>query len=432
MSQSLEFPSDTPISLSEIFPVKLISKNYQSFRVTPNIDKSIGNRFSWRLSDHNKGYIVIFEKESKYFWLLGKPEIILPDQIFLQARLDEILVQLQSDLGDTSYTIQDLEQSPVITPHIEAELAVQVLKFSGQFFSETLFSSTNVKVETDVNYWAEIFEFNHILYPAIALNLKTRMIYEKDLQHFFNHHHGRGEPEKLLINLQVKPLDSSSKATIVRLEGTIGEKRNKLIEKASSSIIRNKLLNAPDDELLVGIKFGKNSQSYNYPLSALKPLVTSATSYLFDIKYGDLLEKTKLFYDERKKIFSDISGDAIELLVYYSFKSTKSINSRDYPSSFILPQFALEKVQLLFGNKVKEIKKYSLKGLRKGGVYQRHQNFQEKHQKIRLGTISPKGIIIDDFKKELATQIKSYKFDLINLFGCNSPPLAAALSRMLV
>ena len=175
MPQFLQSQSDTPTSLSEIFPVKLMSKNYQSFRVNPNIDKSIGNRLSWRLSDKNKGYIIIFERESKYFWLLGKPEIILPDQIFLQARLDEILVQLQSDLGDTSYTIQDLEQSPIITPRIEAELAVQVLKFSGQIVSEILFSSNNVKIETDVDYWAETFEFNHILYPAIALNLKTKL-----------------------------------------------------------------------------------------------------------------------------------------------------------------------------------------------------------------------------------------------------------------
>ena len=411
MPQSLQSQSDTSTSLSEIFPVKLMSKNYQSFRVNPNIDKSIGNRLSWRLSDKNNGYIVIFERESKYFWLLGKPEIILPDQIFLQARLDEILVQLQSDLGDTSYTIQDLEQSPIITSRIEAELAVQVLKFSGQIFSETLFSSNNVKVETDVDDWAETFEFNRILHPAIALNLKTRMIYEKDLQHFFNHHHGRGEPDKLLINLQVKPLDSSSKATIIRLAGKIEERRDELIAKASNYINQESLRNAPNDEPIVSIKFGKNNQFYDYPLSALKPLVTSATSYLFNVKYGDLLKKTKLLYQQRTKLFTEIRKDLNFHLHQFDFQLSKSINTKSHSSLFIQPVLKIEAVELLFGRQVKDVKK--INGLKKGGVYRRHSEFKDLNRKIRLGIIKPENMIVGDFRKQLEEEIKSYQFNII-------------------
>jgi len=291
--------SSNSIFSSEILPIKLVSKNYQRFRVNPDIDRKIGNRISWRLSDRAEGRIVIFDSKTSYFWVLGKPEITLPsDPSSWQVYLNPVLVQLHDDLGDIQYKIEEVENTPIITTTIEAELAIQVLKFSEQIRPKILVATNNINVETDVDYWSEQFEFKNIINPAITVNLKTRIIYKKDLQDFLKNHPQNSDPKKLLIDLQVKPVGSGSTASILRLAGTLGERRKELITKASSPVIQDKLLKGADEELIVSIRFGKKGALYDYPLGALKPLITAQTSYLFDVKYGDLLKETKRTFEK--------------------------------------------------------------------------------------------------------------------------------------
>jgi hypothetical protein len=142
---------------SEILPIKLVSKNYQRFRVNPDIDRKIGNRISWRLSDRAEGRIVIFDSKTSYFWVLGKPEITLPsDPSSWQAYLNPVLVQLQDDLGDTQYKIEEVENTPIMTTNIESELAVQVLKFSEQLNPEILFSANGCDLHMILSQIREI------------------------------------------------------------------------------------------------------------------------------------------------------------------------------------------------------------------------------------------------------------------------------------
>jgi hypothetical protein len=231
------------------------------------------------------------------------------------------------------------------------------------------------------------------------------------LQDFFKNHPQNNDPEKLLIDLQVKPIDSGSKASILRLAGTLGERRHELITKASSPVIQNKLLKGADEELIVSIRFGKKGALYDYPLGALKPLITAQTSYLFDVKYGDLLKHTKLFYTHRQKLFDGFTGDINYRLEGFLILSDLTIDSENYCNLFIPFKHQLENTNLMFGNSVTSIKKKSLKGLQKGGVFKRHPDFQDVSQKIRLGIIKPHNLKVGDFREKLQNQLKSYEFD---------------------
>ena len=231
------------------------------------------------------------------------------------------------------------------------------------------------------------------------------------MQDFFKNHPQNNDPEKLLINLQIKPIDSGSTASILRLAGTLGERRHELITKASSPVIQDKLLKGADEELIVSIRFGKKGALYDYPLGALKPLITAQTSYLFNVKYGDLLKHTKLLYSQRQDLVEDFTGDINYRLEDFLIRSNLTIDSENYCNLFIPSKYELENTKLMFGNSVTSIKKQSLKGLQKGGVFKRHPDFGDVSQKIRLGIIKPHNLKVGDFREKLQNQLKSYKFD---------------------
>jgi Piwi domain len=401
-----------PTNLSEIFPLTVANNNYECFCLSPGVSKEIGNRLSWRLSQTFPNVVVIWDKDSRYFWILAKSDVTFPSHEQWRDRLSEIQEDLKEDIGDSFYTIQWIRQSE-ITPSIQAQLAIRILDIFCKFSSERVFSKNQVEVKREVDFWSEIVEINSEKIPAIALTLNTSLLYCQDLEHFFDNHPYRNNPEKILVGLKVREIEKNNTAKIVRLAGKIGDRRDELIDKATGSISKQKLIDAPDEQPIVSIQFSKNSKLYDYPLAALRPCVTSETANLFDVPYGELLKQTKISYSDRQKLLIDYKKEAEKTLKKYEFELKLSMNSKQYKQLFWTPETKLEDTHLLFGKGVIKRKGETLRGLFQGGVYSRHELFQDPSIKIRLAIIKPSHLKIEAFKQQLRQQLKQYGFDSI-------------------
>ncbi|MCU0535188.1 MAG: hypothetical protein MUD14_14975 [Hydrococcus sp. Prado102] len=403
-----------PTSLSEIFPLTVSNNNYECFCLSPGISKEIGNRLSWRLSQSFPNVVVIWDKYSRYFWILAKSDVTIPSHEQWRDRLTEIQENLKEEIGDSFYTIQWVRH-PEITSSIKAQLAIRILDIFCKFSSRKAFEKNRIEVKREADFWSELVEVNSEKIPAIALTVNTSLLYSQDLEHFFDNHPYRNNSEKILVGLKVREIEKNSTAKIVRLAGKIGDKgrREELIDKATGSISKQKLIDAPDEQPVVAIQFGKKNKLYDYALAALRPCVTSETAHLFDVQYGELLTKTKIPYPDRQKLLTSYKKEAEKTLKDYGFELGLSFNSKHYSDLFWTPKNQLEDTLLLFGNGVIKRKNETLRGLSQGGVYSRHKDFHDPSIKIRLAIIKPSHLQIETFKQQLQEQLKKYGFDSI-------------------
>jgi hypothetical protein len=145
-----------------------------------------------------------------------------------------------------------------------------------------------------VKFWAETIALKNlntpedkpsrIIQPAIALSLNSQFIAASSLADFYTDNLEKGAD--FLIGLSVKTIETRSTATIVELAGTVGERRQELIDRSASEFNKKQLRNAADNQQIVRVKFGKENKTFDYPLSSLSPLITAETVERFELKYG--------------------------------------------------------------------------------------------------------------------------------------------------
>lgn len=387
--------------LSEIFPLSISQPNLQCFRLTPKIDRELGNRLSFRFCRKFPEIIVTWEDE--YFWILGTPNREIPSQTEWRNALAEIEAELQEDIGDRSYSIQWVRQ-PLETPLILAQLAVKILKITRPFLPVTVFSQRGVEVIREAEFWAETIEISAGLKPGITLTIHSSIISKYNLAEFFENHPYRQNPEQLLIGLKVQEIERGGNCTISGMMGTVGEQREELIELAQGSTSKQKLRDAPAEQPVVTVQFGKNKKQFRYPLAALRPCVTAETSEQLQVKYGELLKATKISLQERQNLLKSYKELAQETLNKYGFQLERSINNKDYPKLFWQPSVPLEQTPLLFGRKVRGIRGQILSGLSRGGVYRRHDEYHDLSRIIRIAALKLGDSSVTNFLEDVNTQ----------------------------
>ena len=415
VAKEIKYQAPTPSPtryLSEIFPLEIDKPNFQCFRLNDKIERKVGNQFAWRFcqkfSDikNLRGIIVIWEKGD--FWVLAKPDHSMPTSEQYKQALKEIQEDLKEDIGDRFLSIQWV-RNPEISVSVKAQLAVRILQMNRAFSPETIKSENHVEVKREVNFGAETFELKGVENSAIFLTPRTYFSFEGDLADFFENHPYRQNPEKLLIGLKVRDIEKGNSATIVKIVGTIGdgERRKELLEKATGSVSKEKLIEAPNEQPVVAVKFRKDSKEFHYAMAALQPCVTSETAHLFKVEYGDLLKATKISYNQRQSFLQQSKKEAEKALAPYGFKlRNKCINSASDRSLFMTPEFKLEETKLLFGNSFIGERGKILQGLSKGGVYRRHDDYSNPSRAIRIavfkvGNFTVKTSLIDELKKRL-------------------------------
>ncbi|MCA2940643.1 MAG: stem cell self-renewal protein Piwi [Microcystis sp. M113S1] len=398
--------SESIYYLSEISLLNLAKPNLIVFRLTGEIDRETGNRLSYHFSRKIPDLAVIWR--DGFFWVLVKPDISSPKPEFWRKSLDEIQKEIE-DFRSYLWAFQWL-QNPEASPEVIADLARAILQKERCFSSGIVTKKQGAVVERKVLFWAETVEINNKIKPALALSVKSGIFYQGTLEDFYENHPDRHHPEKLLIGLKVIDIEKGSGATIEKLSGRIGEgeNRKKLIESATGSLSLYALEEAPDDQPIVSIRF-KKKKTYDYALAALRPSITAETAQAFGVKYGELLKDSKIDFVKRKELLTKYKNQATDVLKLYGYQVEKAINSMSssQKSLFMTPRKSLTDTLLLFGKGKTE--KLILPGLKKGGVFKRHQDYQERA--INMVILNIGNQKVDVFIEEVQTRLDLYGFD---------------------
>ena len=408
----------SPIFLAEIFLLNIPQPNLICFRLSPRIDTEIGNRLSWRFSQQFDDIMTIFADGN--FWVLAKPDQSMPSLDEWRKALTEIPEKLKKDIGDRYYSIQWVSQ-PQISANILSELAIRILKIRRPFsYFTTPFN--NVEVRREAKFWAEAIEIKNISHPAIAITVRSSFVFKGKLSEFYENHPYRQNPRDLLIGLNVRDIEKNSSATIVDIEGTVGEREEELLNYKPASTSEIAIREAPRDQPVVVVQFSKDKIRYPYAMAALAPCITEDTAKRFDVNYGDLLKEAKIPYQERQNSLASYKKEAALALNIYGFVLSETcINSRKSGSCcelFLPLKFKLEDTQLLFGKDKSGQNFISrrgdvLKGLSQGGVYRRQYQYEDKATPIRIVALKLCDLKVDPFIREVQQRLKRYGFESI-------------------
>ncbi|MBC6434695.1 hypothetical protein FM036_31140 [Nostoc sp. HG1] len=90
----------------------------------------------------------------------------------------------------------------------------------------------------------------------------------------YENHPYRQNPRDLLIGLNVRDIENNSSATIVDIKGTVGEREEELLNCKPASTSEVAIREAPRDQPVVVVQFGKNKIRYPYAMAALIPCIT--------------------------------------------------------------------------------------------------------------------------------------------------------------
>ncbi|MEH2085225.1 MAG: Piwi domain-containing protein [Nostoc sp.] len=394
------------------------------FQLKPEIEQEEGISLSFHLSRILPHIVVVWDKP--YFYAIGKSNNSMSMRDFgieWESILEQIAAEGIKDFIDRTWQFQEVPLTKTVSANVISLFAYQVLKTSKPypFSSITALSKNGVQVRREAEFWAEPIEIHGTLQPAITLTTKSKFLLTKTLAEFYLNHADKHNPEKLLIDLNVRSLsgDIQGNGTIIQLikEPSLIHKQ-KLIGQAKNEISKKALQDNLSNKLLVAVKFGKGKKLYEYGMAALRPCVTSATANKFGVKWGDLLKETKILYKKRTELLATYKKEAENALNNYGFELGLSINSRDYPELFWQPQVAIENTPLLFGNGVIGAQSKILTGLSRGGVYHRYYKFSDPSRPIRITVLNFCEMGLDYFIEQLKQRLKSYKFE--SLFVNNS------------
>lgn len=140
------------LHLSEIFPLTYSVLNIASFRLSPEINRKMGNSFGWYLSQQFPNIVAIWEQ--RYFWLLGKPDVALPKKNELQEKIESIQASHPDKFGNRTYFVQWVN-SPNQIASVIAQLAVRAIKIDCSLTRELVHTENQVQVRRECDFWAE-------------------------------------------------------------------------------------------------------------------------------------------------------------------------------------------------------------------------------------------------------------------------------------
>ena len=380
----------TPIFISEIFPLTISQPHILCFRLTPDVNenaKDLGNRLGFHLSRQFPDVAVTWHQGD--FIVLAKPEKSMPDPSEWREALERVRAEVK-DLSDRPWGIQWVRH-PNLTPTVLAQLACQVLQTDCRFSQVPVLlpekESQRVIVRREAEFWSEVIELENTLTPALSLSIHSSILFKGNLAEFFQNHPSRQNPEKLLVGLHVQSLETGGHGIIREIVGSIGEKKEDLLKWATGSTSKQALGEAPDEQPVVGVQFGKNPKIYEYAMAALRPRVTDDTDERFGVQHGQLLRATKIRdFKDRTQLLARYKEEASQALATFGFQLGSSINSRSYSSLFWYPQTPIDQTPLLFGKGYVGKQGQILRGLKikNGGVYRKHPEYASRPIQIAV------------------------------------------------
>ena len=233
----------------------------------------------------------------------------------------------------------------------------------------------------------------------MSISVSSRLTLKEDLA---GHSRGLADTADLIV-LWVGDKRSTGKGEVLEVVGDLVEHRTRLLNLTLDEETQELLQNAPDDEIVVQVAFGRNE--YHYAASALNIVLRTSDFVKFGIRSSDATRTLKLEPNTRAAMVREVANLA----------KTKGLigdgyNSRSHPELFQSSTTLGFNPSLRFGNNV--VRRYQeralLNELRRHGPYQ----LSAGGRKIRIGFMNTADSVGDILFSQLSAELEGFGYQV--------------------
>ena len=233
--------------------------------------------------------------------------------------------------------------------------------------------------------------------PSVSVSVSSLLTLKEDLAG-----HSRGLADTAdLIGLWVGDKRSTGKGEVLEVVGDLGEHRTRLLNLTRDEETQELLQNAPDDEIVVRVAFGRNE--YDYAASALNIVLRTSDFVKFGIRSSDATRTLKLEPNTRGAMVREVAN-----LAKTKGLISDGYNSRSHPELFQSSTTLGFNPSLRFGNNV--VSRYQgralLNELRRHGPYQ----LSAGGRKIRIGFMNTADSLGDILFFQLSAELEGFGY----------------------
>jgi hypothetical protein len=293
---------------TEIFPLREAALPHL-YAYTPRYKGDagrIGGKLAYRLRKSLGGY---------WQWMYGRiVSDVTPNPVKLLMALDEIKMSAPKVFNPLELLEEDVRWRA--TPEAQAEFAIRgPLDALDATIRDALekvqFPVKNVRVERECKARAWVIGDA----PAVSLSIVTRLVYTHSIREYAATLAKVSE----LVGLSVADQTSTLQGDIVKVVGDLKSQRERLVVLSQRQAMRDLLLGAPDDTLVLRIE--SKGEHYDYAASALHLIVTYDTVKRFAVipdQIERVLQINPSLRAQMVKIAADIAKNADLLHSAYS------------------------------------------------------------------------------------------------------------------
>jgi len=238
--------------------------------------------------------------------------------------------------------------------------------------------------------------------PAVSISVSSHLLDSHDLKWYAS----KTSTPNELIGLWVLDKTSTAKGEITEVIGNLGKHRERLLALTTRKEMEDMIENAPDEELVIGVKVGPNI--YEYIVSALKIIVRTEDFVRLNIDPKRALKALRIEPRKRYMLIKTISEIARSKgLIGNAYISNTS------PDIFITADEVGFDSTLRFGEDADHSydERMLLRYLRQHGVYKRATAFEEG-KPIRMGIINAiPNADIGRFLSRIQLELRSIHFE---------------------
>lgn len=355
----------------------------------------LGRRISTRL---RKAY------DGTWMWSDGR---IITDNprsdVELMITVDTLKADHPERFGNLDSIREDLDWQPSAQAFADFVVRTQVAPLHDQM-TETLRKSVarlrNATVERDQRITAtEVMDE-----PAVALSIASRLLYGQNVQVYVGAERDAKALNELLSGLWVSDTTSGIRGEIVKVAGTVAEKRDILLELVRTDDMRQIISDAPDDDWVITIRV--RGEEYDFLARTLRLIVRVPDLKRFDVDPKKAIQTLQMRPDERARHVRSVSEIPKQAQII-----DNAFNSRKTPDLFFSADFEMN---LRLGDNAgaggQSVIRYDIEKLpdnfTKRGAYRIHEDMFDAP--IRVCVVNTLSLKIEDFVEAMNRYIERH------------------------
>ena len=314
--------------------------------------KEVGGKLAYRL-----------RREFNGFWNFSD-YILLSNHYVEENQLNKFIEVLWSEESDTYRNLTEIKFLKDKAPTVKsiADFVANFLKRRNKKDINNILEKykeeegkIKIKKECIIRGWT----INNL--PTISVSIKSNIYYEDTFEKFLTTIKDKEE----IINFPVIDIELEHTGKITGTAGPLKEQRKRLLSFTKREKIKQKILEAPDEEEVLII-----DGVYHYTASTLYPLVITKNAHLFEADTSKLMSHLTLSPELRNSI-------EIEIVSLFEEYLIQDFNSKNTPELFKRGEEIGFKNLLKFKDgSIHSEEEYVLTNLKKHGIYKVSPKFE--------------------------------------------------------